>query len=137
MVQHMNSARFGHVYEQVVMACMGQKEQNAYGDPSGHEVGLVDEKHEVFVRVLRANVALEIGTARAVRVASIEHLHDHIRRVDHLHTTLIKTTMFSTLFINKVAIKLSASVGMSRCSYTSPANGKVAGKGNHRRSVCY
>ena len=54
------------------------------GHLGGHEVALVEQEDEVLVLRLLLEEGLGVRAARADRVARIEHLDQHVGRVDHL-----------------------------------------------------
>lgn len=60
--------------------------RRSHGDPGGDEVALVQHKDQVLPRLLLLDVSLDVLRAGAHGVAGVQHLDDHVGRVDHLST---------------------------------------------------
>mmetsp|Transcript_16918 Transcript_16918/g.42478 ORF Transcript_16918/g.42478 Transcript_16918/m.42478 type:complete len:611 (+) Transcript_16918:253-2085(+) len=56
-----------------------------------HQVHLVQQQHDLLVRVHAAHEALHVGAAARQRVARIKHLNDHIGILHHLHKLLVES----------------------------------------------
>jgi len=51
--------------------------------PLRDEIAFVEDEDEVLVRSVLLQVLLDAPRPRAKRIARIEHLDDHIRRIEH------------------------------------------------------
>ena len=68
-----------------------------YRYPGGHQVTLVENEDEVFVRLFFLDVPLHLSAASPQGVSGIEDLAHHISGVNHLKNDAKKLKMTETL----------------------------------------
>ena len=73
-----------------------RNKNRSHRHPGGYEVALVEDEDEVLVRLVFAEEPLDVRRAGTDRVTGVQHLDDHVRRVDHLPTGVSTVRMSIT-----------------------------------------